>query len=124
MKLITLAIFLLSISTSAFSEEKMMSCDKGTFKYVKKLIFKDKVYKRINDKWVEWHDGEYDTEVYGDQYTAFFMDITIQLRDDPNKPYSEVLDFLLLKHTYKIENVVTNPPVENATYSDDCEEIE
>ena len=128
MEKIVLAIFLLLIislviesnSSNATAKERMMKCDEGTFKYVKKLIFKDKVYERENNEWVEWLDGNYDIEVYGKKYTAFFMDIKIQFNNVSNKAYREELDFILLKHTYKIKNINSNPPVETVTFSDEC----
>jgi len=128
MEKIVLAIFLLLIislviesnSSNATAKERMMTCDEGTFKYVKKLIFKDKVYERKNNEWVEWLDGMYDIEVYGKQYTAFFMDIRIQFNNVSNKAFREELDFILLKHTYKIKNINSNPPVETVTFSDGC----
>jgi len=120
MRKLLLVLFLFTLTSNALAEERMMTCVEGTFKYVKKLIFKDKVYERKNDEWVEWHDGMYDTEVEGNQYTAFFMDIRIQFDNDSNKAYREVLDFILLKHTYKIKNVDSKPPVETVTSSDGC----
>tara|TARA_R110001592_G_scaffold170837_2_gene408764 strand:+ start:4272 stop:4658 length:387 start_codon:yes stop_codon:yes gene_type:complete len=59
MKKLLLVLFLCSLTSNALAEERMMTCgSEGIFKYVKKLIFKDKVYKRYRGEWKRWCTGD------------------------------------------------------------------
>ena len=61
MRKLLLLLFLFTLSSNALAEEKIKkSGSEGTFKYVKKLIFKDKVYKRTSiGRWEEWCNKQY-----------------------------------------------------------------
>jgi hypothetical protein len=89
MRKLLLLLFLLSISSNAFAEEVIMRCDDtGTFKYVKKLIAKDKVYHSEKATWVEWCGGKYKAR----KYNASCID---------EKGYQQNLDFTIRKHYHE-----------------------
>ena len=83
MKKIVLALFLLSISSNALAEELIMDCKhRTTFKYVKKLITKDRIYTSEKASWVEWCNGNYKAK----KYNASCID---------DEGYKHNLDFVL-----------------------------
>tara|TARA_B100000676_G_C18066441_1_gene841269 strand:+ start:623 stop:964 length:342 start_codon:yes stop_codon:yes gene_type:complete len=97
MRKLLVVLFLCSlVSGTAFAKEVIMKCPYlyySTYKYVKKLIFRDRVYYSQNATWIEWCAGEYVAE----NYNAFCPDAT-----DPEDPkwahHKTRLDFSIYEY--------------------------